>query len=262
MANTGTLTVRVRGVPFPIEFADWTHDRLYHTVEFEGTDSQVIQAFIGAQGAPIPGGNRPLTAVDTNIPRSGDTGLQEGWEMLIYSIQVEITREMARNANQQYFQLQDVTNVGGASQYSRNTHVGGYDPANQAGGVLFDFMRKTYHKFQVNQKVQSEGPASKYPQGSGLSVFGTTTALEVANNGMPSPRDQSAFVLPIWLRPNIAYVALLAPQAALGIGGSSAAVGPPFQTVTGYFDWSSIPASNIGFDVRETLEGLLKRPVV
>lgn len=23
------LTIRVRGVPFPIEFADWTHDRLY-----------------------------------------------------------------------------------------------------------------------------------------------------------------------------------------------------------------------------------------
>jgi hypothetical protein len=77
MANTGTLTVRVRGVPFPIEFADWTHDRLYATVEFEGTDSQIIQAFIGAQGATIPGGSRTLTSVNTNIPRSGDTGLQK-----------------------------------------------------------------------------------------------------------------------------------------------------------------------------------------
>ena len=28
------------------------------------------------------------------------------------------------------------------------------------------------------------------------------------------------------------------------------------------FDWSSIPATNIGFDVKETLEGLLRRPVV
>jgi len=40
LAAPRTLTVRVRGVPFPIEFADWTHDRLYHTVEFEGGDSQ------------------------------------------------------------------------------------------------------------------------------------------------------------------------------------------------------------------------------
>jgi hypothetical protein len=262
MANTGTLTVRVRGIPFPIEFADWTHDRLYATVEFEGGDAQTIQAFVGAQGAPIPGGSRTLTSVDTNIPRSGDTGLQEGWEMLIYSIQVEITREMGRNAAQQFFQLQDQTNAGGATQFSRPTHVGEYDPTMVNGGVLFDFLRKTYHRFQVNQKVQSEGPTEKYPQGSGISVFTTNTSTEVANNGVPSPRDQSAFVLPIWLRPNIAYVALLAPQAALGIGGASAAAGPPFATVEGYQDWTGIPATNLGFDVRETLEGLLKRPVV
>lgn len=263
MANPGTLTVRVRGVPFPIEFADWTHDRLYHTVEFEGGDAQTIQTFIGAQGSPIPGGNRVLTPADTNIPRSGDTGLQEGWEMLIYSIQIYVVREMARNANQQSFTLQDITTTApGATQFSRNAHLGGYDPANTAGGVLFDFLRKTYHKFQVNQKVQSEGTVDKYPQGSGPSVIGTTTALEVANNGVPSPRDQSAFVLPIWLRPNIAYVGLLSPQAALGIGGPAAAVGPPFATVGGFFDWSGIPATNLGFDVKETLEGLLKRPVV
>jgi hypothetical protein len=262
MANTGTLTVRVRGVPFPIEFADWTHDRLYHTVEFEGSDAQEIQVFIGAAGSPIPGGSRVLTIVDTNIPRSGDTGLQEGWEMLIYSIQIEVVREMGRNAAQQSFSLQDITTAGGATQFSRNTHVGGYDPINASGGVLFDFLRKVYHRFQVNQKVQSEGPVEKYPQGSGISVFGVTTGLEVANNGVPSPRDQSAFVLPIWLRPNIAYVGKLAPQAALGIGGPAAAMGPPFATVGGYFDWTGIPATNLGFDVRETLEGLLKRPVV
>ena len=93
-------------------------------------------------------------------------------------------------------------------------------------------------------------------------MFATTTSLENANNGVPSPRDQSAFVLPIWLRPNIAYVGVLAPQAALGIGGATAASGPPFATVEGYFDWTGIPATNLGFDVRETLEGLLKRPVV
>ena len=262
MANPGTLTVRVRGVPFPIEFADWTHDRLYHTVEFEGGDAQIIQTFIGAAGSPIPGGSRVLTIVDTNIPRSGDTGLQEGWEMLIYSIQLQVVREMGRNASQQAFSLQDLTNAGGATQFSRNVHMGGYDPTNTVGGVLFDFLRKTYHKFQVNQKVQSEGPVEKYPQGSGMSVFSTATSMENANNGMTSPRDQMAFVLPIWLRPNIAYVGILAPQAALGIGGASAAAGPPFATVEGYFDWTGIPATNLGFDVRETLEGLLKRPVV
>ena len=79
---------------------------LYHTVEFEGGDSQEIDAFIGALGSQIPGGSRVLTQVDTNIPRSGDTGLQDGWEALVYSIQIEIVREMARNSNAQAFALQ------------------------------------------------------------------------------------------------------------------------------------------------------------
>jgi hypothetical protein len=266
----GTLTVRVRGVPFPIEFADWTHDRLYHTVEFEGGDSQEIIAFIGGVGSPIPGGQRVLTQVDTNIPRSGDTGLQEGWEMLIYSIQVDVIREMARTSAQSSFTLQDQTGGSGAQQISRPTHVGGYDPAVTSGGVLFDFLRKTYHRFTVNQKVQSEGPTEEYPSGSGIHVFGTTTSLEVANNGPPSPRDQSAFVLPIWLRPNIAYAAKFAPQAPLGIGNANAPSNTnawPFgSNVEGYFDWASqgslFATAALGFDVRETLEGLLKRPVV
>lgn len=262
MPNAGTLQIRVKGVPFPIEFADWTHDRLFHTVEFEGQDNAEINLFIGGVGSPIPGGSRTLTKVDTNIPRSGDTGLPEGWEMLIYSIQLEIVREMARNAAQNAFALQDQTNAGGATQFSRPVHLGGYDPAITSGGVLFDFMRKVFHSFAVNQKVQSEGPVEEYPQGSGPYVFGTTTSLEVAGNGPPSARDQAAFVLPVWLRPNISYVAKLSPQAPLGIGGSAAAAGPPFATVEGYSDWSNIPATNMGFDVRETLEGLLKRPVV
>jgi hypothetical protein len=254
MANYGTLTVRVRGVPFPIEFADWTHDRLFHTVEFAGGDSQEIMAFIGGVGSPIPGGTRPLTEVDTNIPRSGDTGLQEGWEMLVYSIQLQVVRETAVTTGNQTA-LQD----NGASQLSRPPHIGGYDPATLGvGGVVFDFLRKTFHRFTVNQKVQSEGPVEKYPQGSGIWAVTTNTSTEVANNGVPSPRDQSAFVLPIWIRPNIAYVGKLRPQAALGITAGGAWAG----VIGGYDDWSGLPAASMTFDVRETLEGLLKRPVV
>jgi len=259
----GTLTVRVRGVPFPIEFADWTHDRLFHTVEFEGGDSQEIMAFIGGVGSPIPGGSRTMTEVDTNIPRSGDTGLQEGWEMLIYSIQIGVTREMARNATQNAFSLQDQAGGAGAvaKQVSRPAHAGGYDPAMLSGGVLFDFMRKTFHRFTVNQKTKSEGPVEEYPNGSGIYVFGTTTSLEVAQNGPPSPRDQSAFVVPIWLTPNIAYVSKLRPQAALGINPLAGGL-HPFTAVGGYADWATLDTTqNQGFDVRVTLEGLLKRPV-
>lgn len=258
MPNAGTLEIRVKGVPFPIQFADWTHDSLYHTIEWQGGDTQELQAFIGGVGATIPGGARTLTEVDTNIPRSGDTGLQEGWEALVYSIRIEITREMARATGTTSFDLQD----SGPSQLSRPVHVGGYDPAAFAnGGVLFDFMRKTYHRFTFNQKLQSEGPIDGYPQGRGIHVFSTMTDMEVASNGPPSPRDQVAFVLPIWIKPNVAYVAKLRPQVTLGIiGGLAGSIG-------GYFDWASaspgftVPTIANGFDMKETLEGLIKRPV-
>lgn len=260
----GTLAIRVRGFPQPIEFGDWTHDRLYGTVEFEGGDSTEILAFVGAVGSPIPGGSRTLTDVDTNIPRSGDTGLQTGWEMLIYSIQIECVREMARdNVNTNAFALQDsFSGAAAIQQLSRPAHVGGFDPAisGASGGVLFDFLRKTYHRFNVNQKIQSGGPSVKYPSGPNISVFGVTTGLEVASSSVPSPRDQLAFVLPIWLRPNIAYVSILKPNAALGIGGT-----PPAGFAEGYSNvWTGIAdaTARLGMDIRVTLEGLVKRPVV
>lgn len=242
--NTGTLTVKIPGFPQPISFADWTHDNLFHTVEFQGGDTNEVQAFINAQGSVIPGGTRVLTEVDTNIPRSGDNGLAEGWEALIYSIQIEPVREMARAVGT--FTLED-----SAAQRSRPIHVGGGDPAYTAGGMLFDFLRKTFCKFTVNQKVKSEGPAVNYPQGAGIHVFGTTTDLEVASNGHVSPRDARAFVLPVWIQPNIAFVMKMRPQVALGDG-----VAAPWYT-----DWSGLTATVIAMDVRVRLVGLIKRPV-
>jgi hypothetical protein len=238
--NTGTLTVRVPGYPEPIQFADWTHDKLYHTVQINSGSSLEVQAFIGAIGSQIPGGTRPLTQADTNIPRSGDNGLSEGWEALIYSVQVQIVREWAANTANSAVTL---------ASPSRPAHVGGDDTSYTAGGALFDFLRKTYFRFTVNQKTQSEGPVEKYPQGSGISVFGTSTDLEVANNGVASPRDAAAFVLPIWLRPNIAYVAKLTPAQA-------------YATVTdGWSAYAGTAGSVTGFDVRVSLVGLVKRPV-
>jgi hypothetical protein len=241
-ASTGTLTVRVPGYPQPIQFADWTHDELYHTIQFANGQGNEVQAFIGAQGAPIPNGTRVLTEVDTNIPRSGDNGLSEGWESLVYSIQVQIVREWAING------AGGATLADSATQFSRPAHVGGGDPSYLAGGSLFDFLRKTYVRFTVNQKIQSEGPAEKYPQGSGISVFGTSTDLEVANNGVPSPRDARAFVLPIWLRANIAFVCKFRPQAALGDQNAAPS-------------WAGAAFTTIGFDLRVALVGLVKRPV-
>jgi len=244
--STGTLTVRVPGFPNPIQFADWTHDNLYHTVQFQQGNTNAVQAFTGAPGSAIPNGQRVLTLVDTNIPRSGDNGLSEGWEMLVYSIGIQPAREWATNAPPA--QLVDGV-LAGTGQLSRPVHLGGGDPAVTSGGILFDFLRKTYVKFTVNQKVQSEAPAEKYPQGSGMHVFATTTDIEIANNGRESPADARVFVLPIWLRANIAYTCILSPQVAYEPAPTNWAT-----TLT-----TSLPI--LGFDVRVTLNGLLKRPV-
>jgi hypothetical protein len=239
----GTLTVRVPGYPTPIQFADWTHDRLFHTVQFDNGDTLELQAFIGGVGSPVPGGTRPLSLVDTNIPKSGDNGMPEGWEALIYNIELQMVREFETTAV-----AANVTLLDTATQFSRPAHVGGGDPAVVNGGALFDFLRKTFVRFEINSKRKSEGPAEKYPQGSGISVFGTTTDLEVANNGIPSPRDAAAFVLPLWLRANISYVCRLLPQAAIGD------IAP--------IDWAAFGGTpGYGFDVRVTLRGLVKRPV-
>jgi hypothetical protein len=239
----GTLTVRVPGYPTPIQFADWTHDRLFHTVQFDNGDTLELQAFIGGVGSPIPGGTRPLSLVDTNLPKSGDNGLPEGWEALIYNIEVQMVREFEATAVAANITLLDTN-----TQFSRPPHVGGGEPGVVNGGALFDFLRKTFVRFEVNAKRKSEGPVEKYPQGSGISVFGTTTDLEVANNGIPSPRDAAAFVLPIWLRANISYVCRLLPQAAIGD------IAP--------IDWAGFGGTpGYGFDVRVTLRGLIKRPV-
>jgi len=241
--SKGTLTVRVPGFPNPIQFADWTHDNLYHTIQLAAGNGNAVQAFIGSAGNAIPNGTRPLTLADTNIPRSGDNGLSEGWEMLIYSIAIQPVREWATtNPNPT---LQDVTNV----SMSRPIHVGGADPSVLSGGILFDFLRKTYVRFTVNQKVQSEGPAEKYPQGSGMHVFATTTDIEVANNGRESPADARVLVLPIWLRANIAYSCILTPTV------------PYEQTLLTNWAPAAMVNPTLGFDVRVTLNGLLKRPV-
>jgi len=55
------------------------------------------------------------------------------------------------------------------------------------------------------------------------------------SNGAPSPRDQAAFVLPIELRPNVAF--------------------------RGEFEFESALAISSALDIETHLQGLYKRPV-
>jgi hypothetical protein len=85
-----------------------------------------------------------------------------------------------------------------------------------------------------------------YPQGHGYNVFSTNTAFELAQNGVPSPRDRNSLVLPIWLRENLAYKLSFSPEAPLGINQPASDNG----------------ANLVFADVKSYLYGLIRRNVV
>jgi hypothetical protein len=112
--------------------------------------------------------------------------------------------------------------------------------------TLFQFDRVTYLEFSYNGKTYTYGVAHDYPQGGGYYVFATSSAFELAQNGVPSPRDRNAMVLPIDLRENLGFKLSFQPEAPIGIDQ---------------------PASDNGAhltfaDVKTRLFGLIKRSVV
>lgn len=221
-----TLTVRIPGVPFPLAFGDWVHDRLYHTIQFTSGDTEALSIFVGTNG-PIPGGTRTMTRIDTNLPRSGESGLPLGYEGLIYSLQLELAR---------------AAQAPGAEPTLASASFPGDVP------TLFELQRKLFFQFRYNNKSVSEGRMGKYPQGGGLHVVTQVSGQEVAQNAAIDPRGALSFVLPLWLRPDIGYAATLTPVVALVIA-QAVVVGGVAGTCT-------------HVDIQASLEGLIKRPVV
>jgi hypothetical protein len=104
----------------------------------------------------------------------------------------------------------------------------------------------TFFQYNYNDKMYSQGTPLDYPAGNGFNVFATTTSFEIAQNGVSSPRDRIALVLPIHMKENLMYKGNFSPVVALIL---------------------SQPASDGGaaltfIDVKVTLNGLIKRTVV
>lgn len=197
--GTSTLTLP-NGQTIAIE--DWIDDKLYSTVQFSNGQTTPVEAFTAGRSQQIPGGTRTLTNVDTNVPRSGDTGLPMSWEMYIYGIGVKVVRAM-RAA------------TGAANPVLQDGNGALSDPPQLR--TLFNIDRVTFLYFEYNAKRYTYGVMQDYPQGHGFNVFSTNPAFELAQNGIPSPRDRNALVLPIWLRENLGYKMAFAPEAAMTI---------------------------------------------
>jgi hypothetical protein len=113
--------------------------------------------------------------------------------------------------------------------------------------TLFAFDRVTYLEFSYNGKVYTYGVMQDYPQGHGFWVFSTNPTFELAQNGVPSPRDRNAMVLPIDLRENLGFKMSFQPEAAIVINQPMSDGAQPNATFA---------------DVKTYLYGLIKRSVV
>jgi len=185
-----------------IALADWIDDKMYGTVQFANGQTTPVEAFSSGRSQPIPGGTRIQTRVDTNIPRNGDSGLPKDWEFLVYGWGIMLVRACRPQTGATQPVLADGT---GALS----------DPIILR--TLFNIDRVTFFEYQYNQKTYTSGVFQDYPQGHGYSVFSTNATFELAQNGVPSPRDRVALVLPVHERENLGYKGIFQPEAPLGI---------------------------------------------
>jgi hypothetical protein len=223
-----TLEIKIPGLGVPVKFADWVHDRLFGTMQLSNGTTVVLDAFASGPGQIIQGGGRGLTHVDTNLTRAGTNGLQSGYEAIIYSIQAEV---------------KDVGFAAGGVAAAALL-----DPRVEASvAQLHDLYTKGFCSMSYNQKNVAEGRLPVFPQGHGMYVVSNVTGQEVALNGLPSPRDQVALVMPVWLKPNIGFSFFFEPVVAL--------------TITQAFAYGGVNYVANYLDLQVTLEGLIKRPV-
>ena len=210
MATTGTGTVGVAPGSYTftlptgqtITIEDWIDDKIYSTVQLTNGQTAAVEAFTSGRGMAIAGGARIQTDVDTNTPRAGDNGLPLAWEAYIYSVGVEFVRACRPPTGQTQPVLAD-----GAGALS--------DPPTLR--TIFNVNRVTFGYWWYNTRPYSYGVLYDYPQGVGASLFTTNATTELANNGMPSPRDRQSMILPIWLRENIGFRFPFEPKAPLVI---------------------------------------------
>lgn len=214
-----------------IALADWIDDRYFGVVQLSNGQATPVEAFSAGRSQQIPGGTRSMTNVDTNIPRAGSNGLPQAYEMLIFSIGLKAVRACRPQSGGSQPVIAD-----GSGALSDPTRL----------NTIFQLDRLISCEFKYREKTYAEGVIQDFPQGHGFSVFSTASDFEYAQNGLASPRDKNALVLPIRLQENLAYKMVFSPAAALSIAQPASDGG-----------------TNLTFvDLKTYLYGLIKRPVV
>lgn len=219
----GTTTLTLPG-GFTVALSDWIDDRHWTTVELENGDNNTLEAFASGRSQPITGGARPNTAVDTNIPATGLQGLPKDWEFLVYGFGFEFIRAARATTNPTLTSFSDPIRF----------------------TTFFQINRRIANQYVYNGKQYTQGLIVDYPQGHGPAVFTTQTSTEIVNNGVPSPRDRLAMVLPVHERELLGYAMQITPVTALVIAQPASDAGENCTFV----------------DLRVLKTGLIKRTVV
>lgn len=216
----GTTTITLPG-GLTVALSDWIDDKQWTTVELQTGDNEELQAFATGRSQPIVGGARNNTLLDTNIRGTGLTGLNKAWEFMVYGWAIEYMR----------------------ATRAPSTLAGFSDPL--ALQTVFELQRRIFVQYNYNGKDYCQGLIQDFPAGHGIYMNTTAAATELAQNGVPSPRDRVALVLPVRERELLSYSMSIVPVIALAIAQPATDGGADLDVV----------------DMRIIKNGLIKRIV-
>jgi hypothetical protein len=182
-----------------ISFVDFVDDIFTGSLEVQTGDSTKIDALGVGSSDTLPGGGRPQTDVDSNLPRSGSMGLNDPYEQFIYAICLDVVRQMRAPA------AGTILFTDAGTQLS--------DPAKPHG--LWAINRGIYWSFRYNDKDLRTGTLYDFPAGRGAWYGGTENNVGSSVNGSPTPASRSALSLPIHMVKDVKFAMRAMFPAAL-----------------------------------------------
>lgn len=199
----GTLSIKLPGVDGVVKFGDWRWYRVWNRVYFVEGDTEEKLFFANGIGQRISGGTRNVTKVDTNQPRSGDTGLPTDWAAYIYQPKLSVVEVAGTDG--------DVDSPGAFD-------AGSLDTAQPNDRILFEVERKVFFQLEANDKMRQNGHFIDYPRGGGINNAGNQTmGFNQPTNGIPSPRDAHQLVVPVQFDANQNFQMRATPVAAMAL---------------------------------------------
>ena len=181
----------VRAINVPglgeVSLGDWIDDFLWATASVATTQSADLQVFTSGRGQSLPGATTTATDYQVYVPEPGR--MPTGWEMLIFSIRIELA------------------------------------PAVSAADIQ-DFSNRLLHEFWILGKVYSQGPMTLYPAGGGPAgaVSTTSNATTTANwvNGVPAVGATRQFLVPHKIGSGESFFSKLRFPTAASLGTAQA----------------------------------------